>query len=181
MITDGSKEIADKEVYETSFGDVVGKYDLEEHKTTARKSNIKRKESPSTTVETSATPKPTEPLILASTMTTNNNQDSKHKKANNSNSSDSSMTPTNSETSKQEQARASAREERVRRRQAKIVVKHVKRASSNSKHSLANNNNKLGSKQLHHKSADCVIVPMLTGTLYLYHGLTRRAEFVRKV
>ena len=72
--------------------------------------------------------------------------------------------------------KARARQERIARRQAKIKQEHVppkqqgdKSRSSNSKHVLGNDPNE-----------EVIEVKMLTGTLYLYRGLNRRAEFVRK-
>eukprot|EP00544_Gedaniella_sp_CCMP2646_P004128 CAMPEP_0202488554 /NCGR_PEP_ID=MMETSP1361-20130828/6568_1 /ASSEMBLY_ACC=CAM_ASM_000849 /TAXON_ID=210615 /ORGANISM="Staurosira complex sp., Strain CCMP2646" /LENGTH=214 /DNA_ID=CAMNT_0049118153 /DNA_START=24 /DNA_END=668 /DNA_ORIENTATION=+ len=72
--------------------------------------------------------------------------------------------------------KARARQERITRRQAKIELEDVppkrqrdKSQNSNNKHSLQDDPNE-----------EVIEVKMLTGTLYLYRGLNRRAEFVRK-
>jgi hypothetical protein len=67
--------------------------------------------------------------------------------------------------------RALAREQRSTRRQAKIQVdkkRPLKNSVPANKRVKTNNNEEV------------VMVQMLTGTLYLYRGLNRRAEFIRK-
>lgn len=62
------------------------------------------------------------------------------------------------------QAKLSAREERSRRR-GRALAPPVKRAKTVKKKA----------------DEDCVKIQLLTGTLYLYRGRHRRAEFLRKV
>jgi hypothetical protein len=159
---DGDNERDDKLLNESCFGDVVGKTSSPGDTKTNRKN---RKESPSN----AAGEKVSEArLVTNSSEESNRKNDSSSKRKAESNVSDSSMTP--SDMSKAA-ARASAREERVRRRQANVEVKLA----------TANMANLKKQKKFHHNSSECIKIPMLTGTLYLYHGLTRRAEFVRKV
>lgn len=67
-------------------------------------------------------------------------------------------------------AAAISREERSKRRQAMIDEDKVTKNARPEK-----------KKKIIKSSDDVVRVPLLTGTLYLYRGLQRRAEFVRKV
>eukprot|EP00542_Grammatophora_oceanica_P017424 CAMPEP_0194028570 /NCGR_PEP_ID=MMETSP0009_2-20130614/2501_1 /TAXON_ID=210454 /ORGANISM="Grammatophora oceanica, Strain CCMP 410" /LENGTH=223 /DNA_ID=CAMNT_0038667997 /DNA_START=71 /DNA_END=742 /DNA_ORIENTATION=+ len=90
-------------------------------------------------------------------------------------------TPVPSETdspsmSAKERAKASAREERSKRRQAKIHEDAVTIGvfPPKGKKLPGKKNRKLGDDE------EVVRVQMLTGTLYLYRGAYRRAEFVRK-
>jgi len=73
----------------------------------------------------------------------------------------------------------SAREQRSRRRQAKVQhepeVVHNTRKRSHAPLSEDANNKKM------RNSEDAVVVKLLTGTLYLYKGAHRHAEFVRRV
>lgn len=68
--------------------------------------------------------------------------------------------------------RALAREQRSTRRQASIEV--VK------KRPLKNNGLAPANKRVKTNNDEVIVVPMLTGTLYLYRGLNRRAEFIRR-
>lgn len=68
--------------------------------------------------------------------------------------------------------KALAREERATRRQASMEV--VK------KRPLKNNALAPANKRVKTNNDEVIVVPMLTGTLYLYRGLNRRAEFVRR-
>lgn len=92
-----------------------------------------------------------------------------------------------------ESAKVSAREERSRRRQAIIdeygvltgaALSNGKRKLGNASSSNGGNGNKNSKSNKRAKSDDdekCHKVKLLTGTLYLYRGRNRRAEFVRRV
>jgi len=73
--------------------------------------------------------------------------------------------------------RAKARKERIVRRQAKIeeVVAQPKGRADRIRDSNSNKRSRVEDAD-----EEVIKVPMLTGTLYLYRGLNRRAEFVRK-
>lgn len=73
--------------------------------------------------------------------------------------------------------KARAREQRVARRQARIEEEDAqpKRHADRSKESNSNKRSRVDDT-----NEEVIKVPMLTGTLYLYRGLNRRAEFVRK-
>jgi hypothetical protein len=99
--------------------------------------------------------------------------------------SDHSSTPETS-TSRSERERASAREERSKRRQAKIDdetvfpegetagLVGVKRRPPPPPHQSKK-------RQREEDQGEAVKVKLLTGTLYLYRGRHRRAEFIRRV
>jgi hypothetical protein len=81
------------------------------------------------------------------------------------------------------QSKVSAREERSRRRQAII---HKEAQLSGVKRVRPHTHNKSSSKKARvHEVIDdeeeVIKVPMKTGTLYLYRGIRRRVEFVRKI
>jgi hypothetical protein len=160
---EAGKETTEKELYESSFGEIIENQTLEEPKT-VRKSN-KRKES---IADESIAKLAEEPALEPENSDTSKPKAGSQRSSDNNANSDSSTTP--SDNSKKA-ARASAREERVRRREAKVEVKASTTSSFASKKQ----------KKFHHNSTECIKIPMLTGTLYLYHGMTRRAEFVRKV
>ncbi|GKZ01178.1 hypothetical protein MPSEU_001069200 [Mayamaea pseudoterrestris] len=175
IFLDNNEGKDDKEVYESSFGEILGKVDPEKEIKATMATRKTRKESPLTLIDpTTVITKPTDTPILVS-------QESKQSKKTSSGSSsnslsESSMTTPTSDASK---ARTSARDERIRRRQAKLEDSVVKRAATSvTKHSFASNTKTCDNKQMHAKK---ITITMLTGTLYLYHGLTRRAEFIRKV
>jgi len=73
--------------------------------------------------------------------------------------------------------RAKARELRIARRQAKIDQEdsQPKRRADRSRDS--NSDKRM---RVEEPGEEVIKVPMLTGTLYLYRGLNRRAEFIRK-
>lgn len=68
--------------------------------------------------------------------------------------------------------KALEREQRSTRRQASNEV--VK------KRPLKNNGLAPANKRVKRNNDEVIVVPMLTGTLYLYRGLNRRAEFIRR-
>ena len=79
-----------------------------------------------------------------------------------------------------EQARVSAREARSRRRQAKMV-QEITKASKTRPGGFRSGISKNG-KRAREEGEECVKIPFLTGTLYLYRGpKKRRAEFVRRI
>ena len=88
-----------------------------------------------------------------------------------------------------EKARVSARETRTRRRQAMMEdVTATEPYEQTISKPMASGKRKLtGAALLAHKNKrqrkdeNCVTVKFLTGTLYLYRGPQRRAEFVRRV
>ncbi|GKZ01179.1 hypothetical protein MPSEU_001069300 [Mayamaea pseudoterrestris] len=81
-----------------------------------------------------------------------------------------------------EQARVSAREARSRRRQAKVVQESKQLSVKNIRGGFRAGLAKSNGKRQREEGEECVKVPLLTGTLYLYRGRTkRRAEFVRRV
>lgn len=87
--------------------------------------------------------------------------------------------PTASDDSSAGSKGVSARETRSRRRQVKVdneaEVVHNTRKRSRAPLATQQNNKKM------HNNEDVVVVKLLTGTLYLYRGAHRRAEFVRRV
>mmetsp|Transcript_7913 Transcript_7913/g.9061 ORF Transcript_7913/g.9061 Transcript_7913/m.9061 type:complete len:230 (-) Transcript_7913:141-830(-) len=98
-------------------------------------------------------------------------------------------TPAQSDDSSTDPKKSSAREQRSRRRQAKIddVVVSVpngssqickRRLPSSSRATTGKNSNSITKKT---KDGEVVKVKLLTGTLYLYRGLHRRAEFIRRI
>lgn len=78
--------------------------------------------------------------------------------------------------------RSSAREQRSKRRHAQVEQHVVGQPQSNHKRPMpppkSNPDNKKSRKD---QNQEVVKVPMLTGTLYLYRGPVRRAEFIRHV
>lgn len=85
-------------------------------------------------------------------------------------------------------ARASAREERSRRRQALMeddlngYIHHQPGLVGGGVITKSKNGRPNKKKKPNPRTGDDVVqVPMLTGILYLYRGIPRRAEFVRKV
>lgn len=102
------------------------------------------------------------------------------------------------ESSRTRANRAKAREARSRRRQAKIesTVKrrlpgpppnHPSRKAKRARHHHVFDHHSNGGSKNHHPTGsdeddgEVVKVKLLTGTLYMYRGLNRRAEFVRRV
>lgn len=91
--------------------------------------------------------------------------------------------------SAKEKARVSARETRTRRRQAMMedVTAAEPYEQAASKLTASGKRKLTGAALLAHKNKrqrndeNCVTVKFLTGTLYLYRGPQRRAEFVRRV
>lgn len=77
-------------------------------------------------------------------------------------------------------AKVSAREERSRLRQAK-VEEAPPAIEGGSKRLMPPNNLSNNNKRQKAKGDEVVVVKLLTGTLYLYRGAHRRAEFVRRV
>lgn len=151
----------EEDMYESNFGEVLGKASEEVPKAktrnTAPRASKDAKESSVTT---------------ASAKTENTTSIDQPKRKTRTGSaqegiSDSS-TPTASDT------RVTAREERVKRRQA---------LTQDSGELVDAPNGKIGrpaNKKKKLDDSDVVKIPMLTGTLYLYRGIPRRAEFVRK-
>lgn len=88
--------------------------------------------------------------------------------------------PTQSDVSSTTAARLSAREARVRRRQQAPKVVAARKGTSNKSKKLSGAA-KQAVKRKKEKEEDCVKIKFLTGTLYLYRGERRRAEFVRRV
>ena len=89
-----------------------------------------------------------------------------------------------------EKARVSAREARTRRRQAMMedaTVAEPQQQQMARKPSASGKRKLTGAALLAQKNKrqrndeNCVTVKFLTGTLYLYRGPQRRAEFVRRV
>lgn len=86
-------------------------------------------------------------------------------------------------------AAARAREARSRRRQAMIddggtALSAAGRSTSNSSSNCSRKRKRTGARKTSRKGGDdedCVKIKFLTGTLYLYKGPRRRAEFVRRV
>ncbi len=80
--------------------------------------------------------------------------------------------------------RSSAREQRSKRRHAQVEQHVVGQPQPSHKRALhppnakSNHDNKKSRKE---QNEEVVKVPMLTGTLYLYRGPVRRAEFIRHV
>lgn len=178
---EGNKEIADKELYETSLGEIIKKHGEDEAKTTVaatstQKNTNKRNESPPTVKESSVLKTNAE---LPKSPTENWKSKRVKSDTNISSSESSSMTPSSSQDVSQTEKRTLTREERIHRRQTKLLKK------TKLPHSILSGNGSnfsiMKKKQFHYKSTDCIAIPMLTGTLYLYHGAKRRAEFVRKV
>jgi hypothetical protein len=75
--------------------------------------------------------------------------------------------------------RVSAREQRSRRRQAKNETDPPVVDDINRKRSRAPSNP--GPSKKMRGEEEVVVVKLLTGTLYLYRGTQRRAEFIRRV
>mmetsp|Transcript_15602 Transcript_15602/g.23633 ORF Transcript_15602/g.23633 Transcript_15602/m.23633 type:complete len:234 (+) Transcript_15602:46-747(+) len=101
-------------------------------------------------------------------------------------------TPAQSDDSSSNAKKASAREQRSLRRQAKIDEEVVftvqsggsrsgKRRLPSSRNSGGNINNSNKRAKGEEGNEEVVKVKLLTGTLYLYRGLHRRAEFIRRV
>lgn len=147
----------DEELYERSFGALMRKAGNDEDRASPENYPNKRNSKSSNT---------------------SSDEDSKGKRKNVTFSgsspvaSDSSSINTNDAASK----KAKAREQRIARRQAKIeeedsqsIKRRVDRTASSNKRSRVDDSEE-----------EVIKVPMLTGTLYLYRGLNRRAEFVRK-
>lgn len=80
-----------------------------------------------------------------------------------------------SDSSETKAAAAKARQQRSQRRQAKVDEDVVKNPHKPSVPIAANN------KKIKTKNDDVIRVTMLTGTLLLYRGKHRRAEFIRRV
>lgn len=103
--------------------------------------------------------------------------------------SDSSSPATHAVNKVVKQSKVSAREERSRRRQAMIHqeaqlsgvvgVKRV-RSHSSSSHHKGSNKKARANEVTDDEDDEVVKIVMKTGTLFLYRGLHRRAEFVRK-
>lgn len=83
-----------------------------------------------------------------------------------------------SERESKRSAAISAREARSKRRQAHFDVDAGVSQPPNKKAKTSNNSKKKSSTTANSK--DVVRIPMLTGTLVLYRGKHRRAEFIRK-
>jgi len=83
--------------------------------------------------------------------------------------------------------KVSAREQRSRRRQAIIdefgVAVPSQPAPAGGKRKLAGNQKTAAKskRQRHEEDGTCLKIKLLTGTLYLYRGRHRRAEFIRRV
>jgi len=93
--------------------------------------------------------------------------------------SDSSGSPSDAASSKK--ARATAREQRSRRRQAMMEeVDNFIGTSSNHGSARGIGKPRPTNNKKKKDDPDLVKIPMLTGTLILYRGVRRRAEFVRK-
>jgi hypothetical protein len=98
---------------------------------------------------------------------------------------ESTSLPSGADEAAKEKARVSAREARSRRRQAKIVeeVKQPRRVGSGGGGGFKGSVSKgCINKRAREDGEECVKIPLLTGTLYLYRGRKkRRAEFIRRV
>ena len=90
----------------------------------------------------------------------------------------SELSPTASDDSADHAANVSEREKRSRLRQSK--VEDATLAVEGSKRRMLSNNNFPKIKR-QKANEEVVVVKLLTGTLYLYRGAHRRAEFVRRV
>jgi hypothetical protein len=75
----------------------------------------------------------------------------------------------------------SAREARSKRRQAKIDDDIVPAELLVGEKSALHLNGALKNKRQRGDEGDVIQVKLLTGTLYLYRGKQRRAEFIRRV
>jgi acetyl/propionyl-CoA carboxylase alpha subunit len=78
-------------------------------------------------------------------------------------------------------SRSSAREQRSKRRQAQVEKEVVVHHPTTMKRTLPPPTRTLPDNKKARKDEEVIKVPMLTGTLYLYRGPVRRAEFVRHV
>jgi hypothetical protein len=78
-------------------------------------------------------------------------------------------------------AKVSAREERIRLRHAKVEEAPPTIEGGSKRRMPPNNFSKNNKRQKVSESEEVVVVKLLTGTLYLYRGAHRRAEFVRRV
>jgi hypothetical protein len=81
--------------------------------------------------------------------------------------------------------RSSTREQRSKRRQShvmeKVEIKSLSKAPPNHKRpALTSSRSGSDSKKVR-RDEEVVKIPMRTGTLYLYRGLVRRAEFIRHI
>lgn len=82
--------------------------------------------------------------------------------------------------------KVSAREQRSRRRQAiledeKAAPGSISNANAGKKRPLPKNVKNAAKKARADDNDECVKIKFLTGTLYLYRGRHRRAEFIRKI
>ena len=85
------------------------------------------------------------------------------------------------ESAERKRALASAREQRSLRRQTKDDDDDGTTGAKRTRQGpIKNSGLPSNSKRARRTDDEVIKVPMLTGTLYLYRGLHRRAEFVRK-
>lgn len=92
---------------------------------------------------------------------------------------DDTSLPSGADEAAREKARVSAREARSRRRQAKVIeeIKQPKRGTASGFKGVPKN-----MKRSREEGEECIKIPFLTGTLYLYRGRKkRRAEFIRRI
>ena len=178
----------DEEMYERSFGKLLVAYDEDEPSTRSRSplppavqskpskpnGNAARRGSTGKNSSTSS-----DEEQKKSVKDNGSKKGSEVSEGSNAGSDDDSSTPeTGSRRSSRD--RVSAREERSRRRQAKIDEDVPGQESSGGKRRPPPLN---GSKKRPRGENDgeVVKVKLLTGTLFLYRGLHRRAEFIRRV
>lgn len=172
----------DEELYEASFGALLRKAGNDEDRMTPEnypnKQSIKR-----TNASTSGSSEDEE----AKSNGNNNKKNVTFSAESSLVASDSSSSPPSNENNEhagdnQATKRAKAREERIARRQAKVEEKgqpNKRKAGDRGKDSGSNKRSRV--VDANHSDEEVITVQMRTGTLYLYRGLHRRAEFVRKL
>jgi hypothetical protein len=175
----------EQELYESSFGEIVGKVspkkeaETTKRVTNGRKNSRKRQASPENTASTAPASDSNSSRAEEPSRTKKKRKTVSFAPPGTEDASDAS-----SDISKKAAA-ASAREERSRRRQAvleeqqQLLSQEHRRNAHNSRG--ANRKNGRNKDPALDDEKDVVRVPMLTGTLFLYKGQHRRAEFVRNV
>jgi hypothetical protein len=192
-------------MYESSFGQILGKATLAEQVDGNKNKKDKNKQTvavdaPKTTAKRHGSPvasapnasKTKIPAVSPSEMEqqahSNSNIDSSKKSAKEQISfqtvqerehhmSDSSTLP--SDAAKAAAAGISSREQRSKRRQA-AIMEEVAQQPNAAQQEPPVKKRKGVTGQYNNGKEEVVKIQMLTGTLYLYKGLRRRAEFVRK-
>ena len=191
MVSLNDKEMIDHEAYETSFGEILGK--VTNTATTA--TNVTPDLTDTTTAKNIANSKKSSRKREAvtpdaETITSSSSSSSSGNEASNITKSKRSKTTSVSfadDIDNNKTAAARAREERSRRRQAthpEPVMANINNRKHRIDHRRSQKKTLTPPSSLadnKHDAKDVVRVPMLTGTLILYRGRNRRAEFVRNV